>query len=156
MTLSLTLAPSCSWIYTHTHRYTHTCSRSSHTPTHRTGACAALKILFLSAANRAAKNGESLAPILAALREHRGVAEVQIEGNGALWNLSLDDAGRQLVGTESGIPLILAGMKLHTTSAEVQEQAMGVVILLKSQFATECIHICINICVCTMTVELNF
>ena len=87
--------------------------------------CATLRNLFLHAANRSLKGGQSLPLILKALDAHHDVVGVQIEGLGALWNLSIDSAYQLQLGQQRGIRKAFGGMKRHATEASVQEQACG-------------------------------
>ena len=63
--------------------------------------------------------------ILKALDAHHDVVGVQIEGLGALWNLSIDSAYQLQLGQQRGIRKAFGGMKRHATEASVQEQACG-------------------------------
>ena len=109
--------------------------------------CATLRNLFLHAAIRSLKGGQSLPLILKALDAHHDVVGVQIEGLGALWNLSIDSAYQLQLGQQRGIRKAFGGMKRHATEASVQEQACGMLSNLAlsetnhSEIMASCAHI---------------
>jgi hypothetical protein len=62
--------------------------------------------------------------VLAAMRSHIAVAEVQEEGCNALLNLAFDNAvNTALIGSSGGVPAVLSAMQGFIDVVEVQEQA---------------------------------